>query len=208
MAKVAFKTKPVATAFADFVIATDARKAAADDVTAKAENRKAYEALSVVCREYVGQFKDRNGLPIPMSDPPEPFPPIVANIVHAMIEGWLVGKADLSLRDLLDGPGKPGRSLYERNDIEDACRYMQAVDNGLIADRTPVSRVAAWFGVQRSTAQSWQRDAKREDLLKDFMPDVTISARMSVIKSRAVVAGKRHAIGRKFKSTRATAKPR
>ncbi len=202
------KPKPVAAAFAAFVKANDARNAAKNDTAAKAENRRAYEALSKICREYVGQFKDRNGLPVPMKHPREPFPLMVAAIFHAMIEGWLVGKADLSLRDLLDGPGKPGRGLYERNGIEDACRYMQAVDKKLIDDRTPVSRVAVWFGVERSTAQSWRREAKRDDLLTDFMPDIPAAARVSVIKGRVQTAGKRHAADRKLKDSRATSKLR
>jgi hypothetical protein len=180
---------------------TSARRATKDDLVAKDEdaakaaNRRVYEALSQVCRAYVGQFVDRSGLPR-TSPSQEIFPPEVAHMFHAMLEGWLVGKLDRSLRDLVERAGTPGRNLLERNDVEAACRYMQAADikllKPLIDDGAPVEQIAEWYGVNRVTAQSWKRAEKR-NLLADYMPHVSDDQRAKVIRNRAMKAGRRHA---------------
>jgi hypothetical protein len=166
--------------------------AAKDDEAAKAAGRRVYEALSQVCRAYLDQFVDRSGLPRTLP-PKEIFPPEVAGMFHAMLEGWLVGKLDRSLRDLVENEGTPGRNLRERNEVEAACRYMQAAESTkppLIDDRAPVKQIAEWYGVNRATAQSWKR-AERRDLLTDYMPDVSDDQRAAVIRSRAMKAGQR-----------------
>lgn len=182
--------KPVRRALDAFWAANDCRRTATNADEGKQANRQAYEALSAVCDAYCKQYGSSKE--VGPWRPEEDFPLEIALIFRAMIEGWLEGLADLGLRDLLERPGKPGPSLYERNGIEDACRYMQAAEKEIIVDKAPVSRVSAWFGVQRSTAQSWLRESRRTDLVQRFMVDASSENRATVIVERAKVSGARH----------------
>jgi hypothetical protein len=175
--------KTVGIAQEGWAAARRALQLADNDEKATSANRAIYKALSEICRAYLSQFADTNGLPRPQS-PKEQFPPEAALMFRHMIEGWLVGHIDQSLLDLLHKTGTPGRTLIERSDIEHACRYMQAAtgDNPLIDDSASVKRIGGWFGVNRATAQSWKR-AEHRDLLADYMPNVTTDQRAAVIKS-------------------------
>jgi hypothetical protein len=175
------------------VAACQARQLASDDEQAKLANREAYRSLGEVCRAYLDQFADADGLPR-LEPPKEIFPPDAAEMFLRMVEGWLVGQASQSLMDLLNKPGAPGRTLPERKGIEAACRYMQATqgDNPLINDPSPVKRIGEWFGVDRATAQSWNR-AENRDLVTGYVPSISKRERAALIERQAIEAGRRHA---------------
>lgn len=172
--------------------AREALRVANDEASAKAAGRSIYQALASVCRAYLAQFVDESGRPR-VGAPQQAFPPEAALMFRSMVEGWLVGRTDQSLTDLLSVSGAPGRSLIEAKDIEDACRYMQAADGptALIEDLAPVKRVGGWYGVSRATAQSWKRDERR-DLVASFLADAATAERISVITNRAKKAGERY----------------
>ncbi len=188
-------TGPVFEAYLAFIEARERRNGAGNEEDAKAENRTTYTALAQVCRAYKAQFIDRNGLQRNIQHPEEPFPFIIAALFENMIEDWLKGRADLSLRDLLKKRGTSARSNIENNDITDACRYVQATKGALalVRDKAPVQTISDWYGVDRSTAQGWNRNEKR-DLLADFMPDCDAETRARIIVSRAQNAGRRHQV--------------
>lgn len=178
--------KPVAAAWRAFDAALQARTAAKDDATAIQENRRAYLALSAVCRAYVKQVAAN-----PAKPPAEAFPPDVAQILHAMLESLAAGNLDQSIRDLIFRPGAPGRHFGERQAIEHACRYIQAAKDGLIADRAPVATIARWFGVARRTAQGWAR-AEQRDLVAGFLDNASPDVRAEAIADNARKRGTVH----------------
>ena len=113
-----------------------------------AANRQFYKVLADTCRAYLGQFVDASGR-ARQGPAANPFPPEAANLLLHMIEGWLVGRMDQPLKDLVRRAGTPGHTLRARNDIEAACRYMQATKGAtpLIQDGSAQKRVGEWFGV-------------------------------------------------------------
>jgi hypothetical protein len=190
-------SRPVRTALRAMNDArVDAQRPGHNDASIRIAARKFYAALSNVLQVYAKQFSDESGLPVatPLGTPPESFPPEAAYYCHSMLEGFLVGHMDNSLRDIIERPGAPGRSLGERRAIEDACRYMQAASGSqpLIADRSPVKRIAEWFGVDRSTAQSWRR-AESRDLVVGYILQASDFERARMIERRARDSGRRFA---------------
>jgi len=149
--------------------------------------RRIYEGMAEVCNAYF-----RQTIPPLSSQRQETFPPEVAMLLAALLTNLLAGRLDESIRELVERPGARGRAFMEQEGIDAAVLYLQAVDAGLIEDRSPVQRVADWFKVSRATAQKWRREEAR-DLFSAFWPTATPASRINMITDRAKRGGERYA---------------
>jgi hypothetical protein len=177
----------VAMAFDEFKNARVARRQPGDERTEKAANRRTYAALSNLCRVYFEQAVTHNPSSL------EIFPPEAAQVIHNVLESLLSRNLDQGLRDLIFRDGTPAHHPAVKLDIEAACRYAQAVNNGLIDDKAPIQKLADWYGVSRPAAQKWVRDEKR-DLVTSFYPDAADEDRAHIIRNKAQQRGARHTV--------------
>jgi hypothetical protein len=117
-------------------------------------------AMSAACKAYADQYMipSLTLAQVPM----QPFPVQAAEKLHYLLEDLLAGHLDPMALSLVGRSGARGRRMWEKAAVEAACKYMQAVKKGWIADHREVARIAELYGVSRATAQSWRRNEKRD----------------------------------------------
>jgi hypothetical protein len=153
------------------LLATEEVYAAGEEVEEHGGSYASYErlcgAMSAACKAYADQLITSSLKP---QVPIQPFPFQAAEILHGLLEDLLAGRLNPMARSLVERSGARGLSMWERNAVQAACKYMQAAKKGWIADHREVAQIAERYGVNRATAQSWHRNEKR-DLLPSIEDD-------------------------------------
>ncbi|HEY2883918.1 MAG TPA: hypothetical protein VGJ08_01730 [Rhizomicrobium sp.] len=177
-----FAQKSLPDAVTQFNRADEAwRFANTDDEWAKAA-RETYQAIADACQAYA----DPRHL---QSAHPQMFPASIAQALYALVGGALRGHRDDTFESLFVR-GAPSNHPLAEIDMARGCIYIQAVEAGLIKDRTKIKTVADWFGVSRKTVHDWKKTIGADDLLSDTFPDS--GNRAELITAVAQMAGERY----------------
>jgi hypothetical protein len=120
-------------------------------VRTRADLRDVYRLARIVCASYISpeNWVGKN--------PVEPFPKDMASRVQELC-GWLMsGRVPRVMSDVV-GRGDPKPPPPEDRDQMRVAAYVHAASLGMIADRSPVKRMADACNRTRQTIQNWHKE--------------------------------------------------
>lgn len=154
----------------------------------KTPSRTQVAAMWQQVLEVLKEYRLQDNMRDPVNRPIDHLPVEITLVIERNLGELVAGKLP-DLFEVLLRAGAPGILPHERQDIENAVLYREAVREGLIDDRSPNKTIREAYGVAESTVRSW---VKRYPMsVNDFLPGARQQA-----KARAITNGMRQSATR------------